>query len=164
MTWGQNDMETPTGFRVGGESGMWSMEVDIPLSTSTLFLQLDFPLPRAPRGAQLRGGRRIVYNTRNRLTVGAPSGGEDGTGRRRAASETGLAWLFDRGWCRTWASAVGLKEGGGRTEPFSSDWRAEPWKTAAVMGGGTKGAGNPERIRPRTQQLRKVASSETANL
>ena len=30
-------------FRVGGESGRWSMEVDIPFSTSTLFLQLDFP-------------------------------------------------------------------------------------------------------------------------
>ena len=44
------------------------MEVDIPLSTSTLFLQLDFPYsfaahgPRAPRGPQLRSGRRIVYN------------------------------------------------------------------------------------------------------
>ena len=75
--------------------------------------------------------------------VGAPSGGEDG------ASSPGTAWNFDRDRCRTWASAVGLKEGGGRAEPFSADWRAEPWKTAAVMGGGTKGAGNPERIRPR---------------
>ena len=28
------------------------MEVDIPLSTSTLFLQLDFPSPRAPRAGR----------------------------------------------------------------------------------------------------------------
>ena len=29
------------------------MEVDIPLSTSTLFLQLDFPSPRAPRAGRV---------------------------------------------------------------------------------------------------------------
>ena len=45
--------------RAGG--GAWMLT--LPLSTSTLFLQLDFPSrPARGRGAQLRGMRRIVYN------------------------------------------------------------------------------------------------------
>ena len=55
------------------------MEVNIPLSTSTLFLQLDFPYsfaahgprPARGRGAWLRGGRRIVYN----IAQSSPDGG-----------------------------------------------------------------------------------------